>query len=243
MELWTAFLLGLGGSLHCLGMCGPLLLALPPGTGNVGTQVVRRGCYHAGRVLTYGCLGGLSGSMGGVLGLAESQRWVSVAAGVVILLGLLAWPARLSQKLAAFPMGWLKRAFGGLLAAPTLAAQFPLGIVNGLLPCGLVYVATVAASASGGALAGFRFMLAFGVGTLPMLMAVTFAGAALHGWFRSRLRLWVPCSFAVMAGLLILRGLALGIPFLSPQGIARVVAMINTGLSRLPRTCRPGPTR
>lgn len=217
MELWTAFMLGLGGSLHCAGMCGPLLLALPSGQGGHAALLVRRLIYHAGRIFTYGVVGALFGWIGHAIGLAHVQRWVSLTAGVLVLASLLLWPARVSQGFVARPIGWLKVAFSRLISRPSHAAQFALGAINGLLPCGLVYVAAAAASASGGFTRGFLYMLVFGAGTLPMLLGLAFAGRALHCWIQPRLRLFVPVCMAVMAALLILRGLSLGIPYLSPD--------------------------
>lgn len=217
MELWTAFMLGLGGSLHCVGMCGPLLLALPPGEGGLGRQVARRLIYHSGRLLAYGGLGVAFGLLGRALGLAGVQRWVSITAGVLILAGLLAWPARVGTAFLARPVGWLKVAFGRLLREPADSAQFLLGMLNGLLPCGLVYVACAAATAAGGGWLGFEYMVVFGLGTLPMLLGLGLAGRVVQGWLQPRLRLFVPLCLATMAALLILRGLSLGIPYLSPN--------------------------
>ena len=217
MELWTAFLLGLAGSLHCAGMCGPLLLSLPMGDGGIGRLAVRRLIYHAGRVLTYGLLGVVFGFLGQALGLAGLQRWVSLGAGILILAGLFAWPARVGIRWAARPVGWLKSAFGGLLRQRSGGAQFLLGGLNGLLPCGLVYVACASASATGGWWRGLEYMVVFGLGTLPMLFGLGLAGRYLHGWLQPRLRFFVPVCLAAMAALLILRGLSLGIPYLSPD--------------------------
>jgi len=217
MQLWTALLIGFAGSLHCAGMCGPLVLAMPATPGKFGSHLAGKLAYNAGRIVTYATLGLLFGLFGQMLGLAGFQRWVSIAAGVAILLSLLALPLRNATTLIARPVNTLKIALGKLLKARSLPAQFSFGALNGLLPCGLVYVACAAAAATGDALAGVQYMALFGLGTVPMMLGLGLAGRMLHLQFQLRLQKLVPVSLGIMAGLLILRGLGLGIPYLSPQ--------------------------
>jgi len=106
---------------------------------------------------------------------------------------------------------------GGLLQTRSLGALAMLGALTGLLPCGLVYVACVGATATGGLLSGIAYMLAFGVGTVPLMMAISLSGKLIHTSVRRRLFALVPVSVFVLAALLILRGLSLGIPYLSPD--------------------------
>lgn len=217
MHFGTAFLLGFAGSLHCAGMCGPLLLAMPTGSGSTGRQVYRRVIYQLGRVLTYTLLGLLAGGLGHSVGLGGFQRWVSIVTGALIIVGLFAWPARTASAAIATPLRWLKTSFGRLLRHPGDSAQFLLGGLNGLLPCGLVYAAVVLAAATGNAWTGAQYMLWFGLGTLPMQLGLALAGRYLHGWLQPKVRRFLPYSLAAMAALLILRGLSLGIPYLSPD--------------------------
>lgn len=215
--LWTAFLLGLAGSLHCAGMCGPLALAVPAtGTGRTGFLAGRL-AYNGGRVLTYSVLGVLLGLLGKSLALAGVQRWVSVAAGVLILSGL--WVV--AEGRVGVPMvrgvWWIKQCLGGLLKQRTPGAAFLLGAVNGLLPCGLVYAAGAGAVAAGGWVDGVVYMAVFGMGTFPMMLAIGLSGRALSVPWRLRLQRLVPWSIGMVGGLLVLRGLALGIPYLSPD--------------------------
>lgn len=217
MQLWTALLIGFAGSLHCAGMCGPLVLAMPVAPGKFAAQLTGKLAYNAGRITTYALLGLLFGTFGQMLGLAGFQRWVSIAAGAAILLSLLALPLRNATFRIARPVNWLKSALGRLLKVRSLPAQFSFGALNGLLPCGLVYVACAAAAATGDALVGVQYMALFGLGTLPMMLGLGLAGRLLHRQFQFRLQKLVPVSLAVMASLLILRGLSLGIPYLSPQ--------------------------
>lgn len=217
MEFWLAFMLGLAGSAHCAGMCGPIALALPTGGRSGWALVPNRVAYNAGRVTTYCLLGVVFGLIGRSLALAGVQRWVSIGLGVAILVGLFVARARALTVRFALPVAWLKSALGRLLRQQDLRSQYLLGGLNGLLPCGLVYIACVGAAATGGLFSGVQYMLAFGVGTVPMMLALGLAGQALPLGFRLRLQKFIPFCLAVVAVLLILRGLALGIPYLSPD--------------------------
>ncbi|MBI5802255.1 MAG: sulfite exporter TauE/SafE family protein [Verrucomicrobia bacterium] len=216
MELWTAFLLGFVGSAHCAGMCGPLALALPA-TGNTrATFLAGRLLYNLGRIVTYAALGAVFGLLGQSFALAGFQRWISLAAGAVILLSLFA-SSRFTLGLPAITaVGWLKSALGNLLRQRSPGAVFTLGILNGLLPCGLVYAACAGATATGHFLSGTLVMLTFGLGTVPMMLGLSLAGPRLHTTLRFKLQRLVPVSLAIVGVLLVLRGLALGIPYLSP---------------------------
>lgn len=222
MILWTAFLLGLVGSSHCAGMCGPLVLASTAGPGAApGFHRYRpwpgRVAYNGGRLVTYAVIGSAFGLLGQSFALAGLQRWVSIAAGAAILSGLLTssrfvLPGPISPLVAS-----LKSRLGGLLMRPGFGAQFAFGLLNGLLPCGLVYAAAAGAVATGSVVDGISYMLAFGLGTVPMMMALSVAGRHLRPALRFQLQRLVPVGLTVVGALLILRGLALGIPYLSPD--------------------------
>ena len=215
--VWTAFMLGLAGSLHCAGMCGPLALALPAtGRGYAGFLTGRL-AYNLGRLTTYSLLGVVSGLLGRSLTLIGVQRWISLGAGALILAGLL-----LSRRVGTgTPMiravARLKSAFGGLLQRRTVTSLGLLGLLNGLLPCGLVYAACVGAAATGSLATGVGYMALFGLGTVPLMLGLGFSGRAFPVRWRFKLQQLVPVSLALVAVLLILRGLALGIPYLSPD--------------------------
>ena len=217
MELWTAFLLGLVGSAHCAGMCGPLALALPP-TGDTRLHfLAARVAYNLGRIFTYALLGAIFGLLGQTFALAGLQRWVSLVAGAVILISLLLSPRLFAGVPLARGVGWLKAALGTLLRRCALGSLFGIGLLNGLLPCGLVYAACAGATASGSFLSGIEYMILFGLGTLPMMLAFSLAGQKVHLAFRFKLQRLIPASLAFVGTLLLLRGLALGIPYLSPK--------------------------
>jgi len=215
--LWTAFILGLAGSLHCAGMCGPLAIALPhPGRGMAGF-VAGRLFYQAGRLVTYMGLGAVFGLMGRSLALAGIQQWVSIGAGVLILSGLVAsrWAA------AAAPLNrWVTRVKGWLawwLQRRSLGSLAVLGLINGLLPCGLVYAACAGAVATGGMGSGLLYMGLFGLGTVPMMLGLSLGGQVIPMGLRLRLQRLIPVSLGLVGVLLVLRGMALGIPYLSPD--------------------------
>lgn len=215
--LWTAFMLGFAGSLHCAGMCGPLTLALPStGSGPIGF-VAGRLAYNLGRIITYTLIGIVVGWIGRSLALAGVQRWVSMAAGAAILAGLLLTHRTNGSALPAAAVRRLKGALSAVLQRRSLASLWTLGLLNGLLPCGLVYAAAAGAVATGGWLSGTAYMGLFGLGTLPVMLGISLSGTAVPVSFRIRLQRLVPVSAGMVGLLLILRGMSLGIPYLSPD--------------------------
>lgn len=216
MPLWTAFLLGLLGSLHCAGMCGPLALSLPA-TGNTGLSFgVGRVAYNLGRITTYCLLGALFGIIGLSFALAGFQRWASIGAGAAILIGLLASSRYALHTPVSKAVALVRAGLGKLLARRTLASIFLLGTLNGFLPCGLVYAACAGAVAQGKVSTGIGYMLAFGLGTVPMMLSIGLLGKMFRLGLRLRFQKLIPASLVVLGVLLILRGMSLGIPYLSP---------------------------
>ncbi len=217
MELWMAFLLGFAGSAHCAGMCGPLALALPHWGRGQGSFYAGRLLYNCGRIVTYSAMGALFGLLGRGFALAGFQRWVSLGLGVVILIGLIFSPRFANKVLVTRAVTRLKSILGGLFQRRGASAMFGIGLLNGLLPCGLVYVACAGATTTGNFLTGVEYMLAFGLGTLPMMLLISIVGTKLRFALRFKLQRLIPVSLAIVGALLILRGLALGIPYLSPD--------------------------
>ncbi|MCC7375901.1 MAG: sulfite exporter TauE/SafE family protein [Verrucomicrobiales bacterium] len=218
MHLWTAWLLGMLGGLHCAGMCGPLMLALPRSGGSTVTFAAGRLAYQAGRVVTYGMIGVLAGTAGRGLAMAGWQRGVSVTLGVLMVASLFVSPRALTG--FAWPsmvVGRLKMSMAGLLRRRGLMSLTVLGALNGLLPCGLVYAAGAGAATLDSAWEGALYMIVFGLGTLPMMLGISLCGQLVPTSVRLRLRHLVPVSVGLVGCLLILRGLSLGIPYLSPD--------------------------
>lgn len=210
--IWPAFILGLAGSLHCLGMCGPLALALPAGAPDRARFAIGRAAYNAGRIVTYCLLGVAFGAVGQTLAFAGWQRGLSIAAGIAMLAAAFA-SHRLS---ASVQIPLFRKAWSALLRNRGMASLFAIGLLNGLLPCGLVYVALAGAAATGSAAQGAVFMALFGMGTFPAMLAVALAGRMVSLPLRLRFQRAVPYAISFVAVLLILRGLDLGIPLVSP---------------------------
>lgn len=215
MSYSLALFTGLLGSLHCLGMCGPLALALPVGGLSPRRVAWARLAYSAGRVGTYALLGAVVGWLGERVALGGLARSVSVvAAGVLLLTQLPArWvPFRPLHAASAA----LRQRVMPLLKRRSLAGMAGLGVVNGLLPCGLLYVGLANAAASATAFGGAACMALFGVGTLPAFAVAWALPNVLGTSARLRVQRLMPVVPFLVAALLLLRGLNLGIPYVSP---------------------------
>jgi sulfite exporter TauE/SafE len=213
----AALIMGFAGSLHCIGMCGPLVMAVHTAQGNQNWWY-KKFIYHAGRLIVYGLLGLIVGAVGQSFVAVGFQQWVAIAAGVLMML-FLAWPAGMrTVKKGPFRfIGMIKTRFASLIQRRNAGTHFLLGALNGLLPCGLVYVALAASLALANAANGMLFMMVFGLATTPALIV---AGAALQ-WLGSKLRVrsyrFVQFAMVLISFIVILRGANLGIPYLSPQ--------------------------
>jgi sulfite exporter TauE/SafE len=217
MALWSAFILGLVGSLHCAGMCGPLALALPRFGSARNTFLLGRLAYNAGRVSTYIILGVLFGVFGKGFSLAGAQRSLSIGLGIIILATLLCSRKRTMSILFGRVVSSIKRPISHFLKTPAFSSLLILGSLNGLLPCGLVYVALATATTLGSPVAAGAFMLSFGLGTVPMMLAIALSGKPFQLSLRLRLQPLIPATIFLLGTLLILRGLSLGIPYVSPN--------------------------
>lgn len=213
----TAFLTGLLGSFHCAGMCGPIALATPTVGNTTFQKAWAKILYNLGRVTTYSLLGALLGSFGFGLKLAGLQQSISIAAGIVIILSVILTSSKLSQ-LNLNPLKYLK---GGLISklfqTKTYFALFAIGLLNGLLPCGFVYIGLVGAVATQNILEGALFMTMFGIGTLPMMLGVSLIGQFLSVKVRGSVNRLTPIFALLIGCLFIVRGLGLGIPYVSPK--------------------------
>ncbi len=221
MELWTAFLIGLAGSLHCIGMCGPIAIAISPAAGSRPKQIFGLVLYNLGRSVTYGVIGLAAGMVGRTVHVAGYQQGVSIGLGVLLLLAILL-PSRFGAlitgtRIHARLTVLISKAWNRLMGENSARSLLAIGLLNGFLPCGLVYVALAGAITTGGAIAGSLFMIMFGLGTLPVMLAISIAGRLLGDGFRSKLRRVVPIAGVMLAVLFILRGMSLGIPYISPK--------------------------
>lgn len=220
MELvLAAITLGFLGSFHCIGMCGPIALALPIKRSTFLSKPKGVFLYNYGRLVTYASLGFAFGWIGKGFSFFGWQQIISIIMGINILLFTLVFKisrVKLNSAIADFVSG-LKKKMTGLLHKKNSLSLFILGLLNGLLPCGLVYMAIAGAIASGNPYKGALFMAVFGWGTFPAMAAISWFNYLIGTKFRDSIRMVFPYLTSLMAILLIIRGLNLGIPFLSPS--------------------------
>lgn len=183
---YAAIILGIAGSLHCAGMCSPLMFAVTAQRPLMGMKVV----YNTGRVVTYGLLGMAAASLGTLFSFATYQQTLSFALGATLmvfgLVGITGANIPLITPALYRLTSWVKLKFGWALHRPGHTSRFLLGMLNGLLPCGLTYMALTACFILPGPLDGLLYMLAFGLGTWPMMMGLTwlFQHTTIKNWIR-----------------------------------------------------------
>lgn len=230
-EILASFFIGLFGSAHCIGMCGPIAIALPVPNSNNISFVAGRLLYNIGRVATYSFLGAVFGLLGSRLVISGFQQSVSIVLGIAIVIAVLIPPnykAKITQhQLVQKVTLPLKSGISDLFKRGTFSALFLIGILNGFLPCGLVYVALAGAIASGNAISGSAVMTLFGLGTVPTMFAATVFGKFININIRRKISKAVPVFALVLGLLFILRGMSLGIPYISPKISAQVVGESN----------------
>lgn len=220
---WQIFLSGLSigliSSFHCVGMCGPIAFSLPVHYLKPHQRMMGVLLYNLGRVSVYSLLGLLFGFIGRLIFLQGFARWFSIALGIAIL-AIVLYNAfsksyvhvnfldKANLKLQKFIASYIqkKQLYGMLL----------IGAANGLLPCGMVYFAIAGALATSSVVHGVLFMASFGIGTLPLMMLMSYFGFMISISLRNNMKKIVPYFMAAMAILLILRGMNLGIPYISP---------------------------
>lgn len=226
-EILTSFFVGLFGSFHCIGMCGPIAIALPIPNSNNLNFVLGRLLYNLGRIATYSFLGAVFGLLGSRLVISGFQQSISITLGITIVIAVLI-PAKYKAKISQHKLVQkitlpLKKGISDLFKQGTFSAMFLIGILNGFLPCGLVYVALAGAIASGDAISGTAVMILFGTGTFPTMFAATLFGKFINLNIRRKITKAIPVLALVLGLLFIVRGMALGIPYLSPKISAQVV--------------------
>ncbi len=221
MEILTAFIIGLVGSFHCIGMCGPIALALPvPNSGNI-SFFIGRVIYNLGRIISYSMMGLLFGFIGEKIIISGFQQWLSIILGCSILLYFIL-PYRYKNKITNLNvirkiLSFLKIKISSLFKEKKNISFLAIGFLNGFLPCGFVYIGLAGATSTGNLVSGMIFMTLFGLGTFPAMLAVSIFGKFIGKNFRQKLSRLTPVFAAVIALLLIVRGMNLGIPYLSPE--------------------------
>ncbi len=220
MEIIIAgFLFGLIGSLHCAGMCGPIALNLPLRGRTFAERLLSGILYNLGRTFMYGIMGAIFGYIGQGLMMLGFQRWVSIAMGILLIISVLAPFVFKKIHFKQFDLftGFIRTAIQKLFTLRSYKGLFMIGMLNSLLPCGLVYMAIIGAIASGNVYYGSLYLIFFGLGTLPLMLAISLIGNAITISLRNRINKFIPYLVVLIGLLFILRGLCLGIPYISPS--------------------------
>lgn len=209
-ELLPAFVVGFVGSMHCIGMCGPIVLALPQHESSKFLVAMDGLLYNFGRILTYCILGAIFGAIGTFIGLERYQGWLEISIGLIILTYFVIPRKSRSgfadNKLFNFVSAKFRKFFNYFLNSQDKSSLAVLGMLNGLLPCGLVYVALGGAIAEGGLITSVSYMAAFGLGTFPVMFSIYFAKNFIPLKARQKLVKLIPYAIAALALLMIFRG-------------------------------------
>ncbi len=225
--LITAFFFGLISSFHCIGMCGPIAMMLPVDRNNQAKKTSQIITYHLGRLSAYATIGLVFGLLGKGLFLAGIQQKLSIFIGIAMIVIILI-PEKVFAKYnfskPVFKLiSKIKFTLGSQFKNKSYKSLFTIGLLNGFLPCGMVYVALFGAIATQSATFGVLYMVLFGLGTVPMMSSVVYINSFLTIPVRNKIQKFIP-YFAVIIGILfIFRGLGLGIPYLSPSDMSLFV--------------------
>lgn len=227
--MWiAAFVFGLLGSFHCVGMCGPIAFMLPVNRSNTYLRILQMGLYHLGRLLAYGIIGLAFGLVGKSLYLFGFQQQLSIIMGILMILAVLIPYKKFSKYNGSATIfkyiSKIKSALGTALKKKTPETFLTIGFLNGLLPCGLVYMAVFAAVVSGNALSGSLYMVFFGLGTIPLMTSAMFLSQFFTVATRQKIQKAIPVFVVIVGVLFIIRGLGLGIPYLSPAPVYDLVS-------------------
>lgn len=224
--LWSALILGLLGSFHCIGMCGPIAFMLPVNRTNNYKKITQITVYHIGRLLTYGIIGLVFGLIGKGLYLFGFQQKLSIIIGIIMILIVIIPEKTFNKYNLSKPVykaiSKVKSALGAAFKKKTTDTFLTIGFLNGFLPCGLVYMALFGAIAGGDAYKGSLYMIVFGLGTIPLMTTAIYFSHFLKGTARQKIQKIIPVFVVVIGLLFIIRGLGLGIPYLSPAPITEI---------------------
>ena len=225
--LYTAFLFGLISSLHCIGMCGPIAMMLPVDRNNPAKKATQIITYHLGRLSAYATIGFIFGLVGKGFFLAGLQQKLSIFIGIAMIVVILV-PEKIFTKYnfskPVFKLiSKVKTILGAQFKNKTYKSLFTIGLLNGFLPCGMVYVALFGAIAMQSESLGVLYMILFGLGTVPLMGSVTYLNSFLTIPIRNKIQKMIPYVAVLIGILFIFRGLGLGIPYLSPSNMSLFV--------------------
>lgn len=221
---FTAFLMGLVGSLHCVGMCGPLTLLLPQDQKISFKYVLGRSFYNLGRMFTYASLGLMIGLLGQQSTFFISLKVISVVLGIA-LIGFVVIPQRwfnASGIMARFT-GKLKSSIKRTFELSYLGGQLSFGIINGLLPCGLVYAALSGAFLTLDPFLGAGFMVFFGLGTIPLMLTVSLSAGYIKKLLGKHSLKIISATYLLIGSWLIIRGFIFDTPQLHGYNVNELI--------------------
>lgn len=226
--LLSGFILGLLGSLHCVGMCGPIAFMLPVDRSNSIKKLSQITIYHLGRLMAYSIIGLVFGLIGKSLYIFGIQQQLSIAIGIIMILLVVIPYKTIGKYNFSKPLNKLiskvKSNLGIALKKKTADTFLTIGFLNGFLPCGLVYMAVFGAVATGSLFEGSIYMLLFGIGTIPLMTSAIYLGKFLNHTIKQRIQKAIPVFVIIIGVLFILRGLGLGIPYISPTPVVEMVS-------------------
>ncbi|MEO8148219.1 MAG: sulfite exporter TauE/SafE family protein [Bacteroidia bacterium] len=206
----SALALGFLGSFHCAGMCGPIALMLPKSSGSQFQIITGRFIYNSGRVFTYITIGLLFGMLGLAVAMKGFQRELSVFTGVIIVATVLLTSGK-KERVKIYSdsnlyTNTIRKSLKKLFSIKSYPSLFLIGVLNGLLPCGFVYLAIAGAASTGSVTGGIIYMSLFGLGTFPMMMMISLAANYLGLRFRKIFTKVSPLIAIALALFLIYRG-------------------------------------
>ncbi len=225
--LYTAFFLGLISSFHCIGMCGPIAMMLPVERNNQAKKTLQIITYHLGRLSAYAAIGIIFGFVGKGLFLAGIQQKTSIFIGIAMILVILIPEKIFSNYNFSRPVykliSKIKTTLGSHFKKRSYKSLFTIGLLNGFLPCGMVYVALFGAIAMQNEALGALYMVLFGLGTVPMMTSVIYLNSFLSIRIRNIIQKIIPYLVIIIGILFLFRGLGLGIPYVSPANTSLFV--------------------
>lgn len=226
----SAIILGLMGSLHCVGMCGPIAFMLPVDRTNNFKKATQIFIYHFGRLLAYSIMGVLFGFIGKGLYVFGIQQKLSIIIGILMIAVILLPYKTFSKYNLSKPIykviSKVKTRLGKALKKKTADTFLTIGFLNGFLPCGLVYMALFGAVAMANPLEGGLYMMLFGMGTIPLMTTAIYFSGFVKGATKQKVQRLIPVFVVIMGVLFIIRGLGLGIPYVSPKPIVEIASSV-----------------
>lgn len=225
--LFTAFIFGLISSFHCIGMCGPIAMMLPVDRNNQAKKVTQIITYHLGRLFAYSTIGFIFGMLGKGFLLAGMQQKMSIFIGIAMILIILIPEKVVANYNFSKPIfkviSKIKTTLGSQFKNKSYKSLFTIGLLNGFLPCGMVYVALFGAIAMQSPVLGILYMVLFGLGTVPMMSSIVYLNSFLTITIRNKIQKAIPYVAVFLGVVFILRGLGLGIPYISPSNMSLFV--------------------